>query len=59
MIATVAALVDHGLVRRVGTEDAPRFTLTRDDSRVWSPAIGGARRTGRHPGGACGVVSWP
>jgi non-specific serine/threonine protein kinase len=27
VIATVAALVDHGLVRRVGTEDAPRFTL--------------------------------
>src|SRR5215211_2853536 len=27
VIGTVAALVDHGLVRRVGAEDAPRFTL--------------------------------
>src|SRR5215213_4873071 len=27
VIATVAALVDHGLVRRVGVEEAPRFTL--------------------------------
>ena len=27
VIATVAALVDHGLVRRVGAEDASRFTL--------------------------------
>jgi predicted ATPase/DNA-binding CsgD family transcriptional regulator len=27
VIATVAALVDHGLVRRVGTEDVPRLAL--------------------------------